>query len=244
MCFFHSNDPDVNAAVREAVDDNHLLMGAGPTEREGELAELICRYLPSVDKIQITNTGSEATFHAIRLARAHTGRDDVIIMQGGFNGWHDAVAANVISNLNVVGPRVSPGEYPFDAISAGIPEAQKRQVHVVNFNALACVRHVAERHQIACLILEPILQNIGIVRPVFGYLEGLRKLADEFGFLLYRREPRFRLRCTAATNVDRRRHLSIPPPHQTGKHFLRPHRRRYRDHARSFPGSYGPIRRK
>lgn len=182
--FLGHNDPDVNAAVCEAVDENHLLMGAGPTEREGELAELVCRQIPSVDKIQITNTGSEATFHAIRLARAHTGRDDVIIMQGGYNGWHDAVAANVISNLKVVGPRVSPGEYPFDAISAGIPEAQKRQVHVINFNDLDSVCHVAKNHKIACLILEPILQNIGVVLPVPGYLEKLRKLADEFGFLL------------------------------------------------------------
>ena len=182
--FLGHNDSDINAAARAAIDDDHVLMGAGPTEREGELAELICRHIPSVDKIQITNTGSEATFHAIRIARAHTGRDGVIIMQGGYNGWHDAVAANVISKLETIGPRRSPGEYPFDAISAGIPDAQKRQVHVVNFNDLDSVRHVAERNEIACLILEPILQNIGIVKPLPGYLAGLRSLADEFGFLL------------------------------------------------------------
>lgn len=182
--FLGHNDPDVNAAVRKAIDGEHVLMGAGPTEREGELAELICRYVPSVEKIQITNTGSEATYHAIRIARAHTGHDDVIIMQGGYNGWHNDVAGNVISDLRTVGPRVSPGEYPFDAISAGIPEAQKRRVHVVNYNDLESVRYVLKHHKVACIILEPILQNIGLVRPRAGYLEGLRQLADEHGFLL------------------------------------------------------------
>src|SRR5688500_7010922 len=182
--FLGHNDPDVNAAAIEAITSDRVLMGAGPTDREGELAELVCTHIPAVDKIQITNTGSEATFHAIRIARAHTGRDDVIIMQGGYNGWHNDVAANVISDLANIGPRVSPGEYPFDAISAGIPISHQRHVHVVNYNYLAYVRSVAERHRIACIILEPILQNIGVVKPQPGYLAGLRALADEFGFLL------------------------------------------------------------
>lgn len=182
--FLGHNDPDINAAVRKAIDEDHVLMGAGPTEREGELAELICRHVPSVERVQLTNTGSEATYHAIRIARAHTGHDDIIIVQGGYNGWHNDVAANVISSLDAVGPRVSPGEYPFDAISAGIPDVQKRYVHVVNYNDLDSVRHVLRRHRIACMILEPVLQNIGIVHPQRGYLQGLRKLADEFGFLL------------------------------------------------------------
>jgi glutamate-1-semialdehyde 2,1-aminomutase len=182
--FLGHNDPNVNEAVAAALQDDRVLMGAGPTDREGELAELICGRLPGVEKLQITNTGSEATFHAIRIARAHTGRDDVIIMQGGYNGWHNDVAANVISDLAAIGPRVSPGEYPFDAISAGIPVSHQRHVHVVNFNDLESIRYVAARHPIACVILEPILQNIGVVKPKPGYLEGLRRLADELGFVL------------------------------------------------------------
>jgi glutamate-1-semialdehyde 2,1-aminomutase len=182
--FLGHNDPDVNEAVSLALRDNRILMGAGPTDREGELAELVNAHVPGAEKIQIANTGSEATYHAIRIARAHTGRDDVIIMQGGYNGWHNDVAANVISDLAVIGPRVSPGEYPFDPISAGIPLSDRRRVHVVNFNDLDSVRQVASRHAIACLILEPILQNVGVIKPLPGYLEGLRRLADEFGFLL------------------------------------------------------------
>lgn len=182
--FLGHNDPDVNRAVAQTLENDSVLMGAGPTNLEGELARLFCEAIPGVESIQVTTTGSEATYHAIRIARAVTGRDHVIIMQGGYNGWHDAVACNVISQLEDIGPRVSPGEYPIDAISAGIPEASKYLTHVVNFNDLDSVEYVLKRYPVACIMLEPILQNIGVVKPVEGYLQGLRKLADTHGFLL------------------------------------------------------------
>lgn len=182
--FLGHNDPDVNNAVKESLDNNTILMGAGPTDLEGQLAELFCQCVPTVEQIQLTTTGSEATYHAIRIARAVTKRDHVIIMQGGYNGWHNDVAGNVISNLSDIGARVSPGEYPFDSLSAGIPQSHKSLVHVVNYNDLDSVRYVMKRYPVACIILEPILQNIGIVKPLPGYLEGLRKLADEDGSLL------------------------------------------------------------
>jgi glutamate-1-semialdehyde 2,1-aminomutase len=182
--FLGHNDPDVDGAVQKAISEQRVLMGAGPTHLEGEFAELFCRSVPTVEKIQITTTGSEATYHAIRIARAATRRDHIIVMQGGYNGWHNDVAANVISNLNDVGPRVSPGEYPFDSLSAGIPDQHKALVHVVNFNDLDSVSYILKRHPVACLLLEPILQNIGVIKPQPGYLQGLRRLADDHGFLL------------------------------------------------------------
>lgn len=182
--FLGHNDPDVNAAVMDAINGQSVLMGAGPTDLEGQFAELFCKSVPTAEKLQITTTGSEATYHAIRIARAATGRDHVIIMQGGYNGWHNDVAGNVISNLEDVGPRVSPGEYPFDSLSAGIPEQHKALIHVINYNDLDSVQYIVSRYPVACIILEPILQNIGIVKPENGYLEGLRQLADENGFLL------------------------------------------------------------
>ncbi|HWK57099.1 MAG TPA: aspartate aminotransferase family protein [Parapedobacter sp.] len=182
--FLGHNDVDVNDAVAQSITDDLVLMGAGPTNLEGEFARLFCDSVPNVDKIQITTTGSEATYHAIRIARAATGRNHVIIMQGGYNGWHNDVAANVISSLDVVGPRVSPGEYPIDALSAGIPEEHRSLIHVVNYNDLSSVEYIVKRFPVACIVLEPILQNIGIVKPLPGYLEGLRALADEQGFLL------------------------------------------------------------
>ncbi len=182
--FLGHNDPDVNEAVRSSLEEKSLLIGSGPNNHEGLLAELFCQCVPSVESIQVTCTGSEATFHAIRISRAVTKREHIIIIQGGYNGWHNDVAGNVISNLDNVGERVSPGEYPFDPLSAGIPEFNKSLVHVINFNDLDSVSYIIKRFPVACIILEPILQNIGIVKPQEGYLEGLRKLADEHGFLL------------------------------------------------------------
>lgn len=182
--FLGHNDPDINNAVRDLLSQDAVLMGAGPTDLEGRFAELFCKSVPSVDSIQITTTGSEATYHAIRIARSVTQKDHIIVMQGGYNGWHNDVACNVISALSDVGERVSPGEYPFDSLSAGIPDEHKSLVHIINYNDLDSVRYVLKRYPVACLILEPILQNIGIVKPQPGYLEGLRQLADENGFLL------------------------------------------------------------
>ncbi|MEQ7800754.1 aspartate aminotransferase family protein [Pedobacter sp. ASV1-7] len=182
--FLGHNDSDVNAAVLASINDQSVLMGAGPTDLEGQFAELFCKCVPTAEKLQITTTGSEATYHAMRIARAVTGRDHVIIMQGGYNGWHNDVAGNVISNLQDIGDRVSPGEYPFDSLSAGIPDQHKALVHVINYNDLESVQYIVKRYPTACIILEPILQNIGIVKPQEGYLEGLRKMADDEGFLL------------------------------------------------------------
>jgi len=106
------------------------------------------------------------------------------VMQGGYNGWHNDVACNLMTPLAELGPRVSPGEYPYVPLGAGIPEGHSRLIHIINFNDLESVRYVCERYRIAALITEPILQNIGIVHPQPGYLQGLRKLADEYGFVL------------------------------------------------------------
>lgn len=178
------NDPHVNEAVRRVLEAGASLFGTGTTELEGRLAELVCRHVDFVDSIQLLNTGSEATAEAVRLARAATGRDHIIVMQGGYNGWHNDVACNLMTPLEVLGPRRSPGEYPFVPISAGIPRAHQELVHPVNFNDLDSVAWVAERYPVACLITEPILQNIGVVHPLPGYLAGLRQLADRYRFVL------------------------------------------------------------
>jgi len=105
-------------------------------------------------------------------------------MQGGYNGWHNDVAYNVMTPLDQIGPRRSPGEYPAVPLGAGIPESHRALVHVVNFNDLDSVEYVAKQYPLAALITEPILQNIGIVKPQPRYLEGLRRLADQYGFVL------------------------------------------------------------
>jgi len=182
--FLGHNDPYVTQAVIEALQQKASLFGSGTTVAEGQLAELICQNVPSAECVQLLNTGSEATYEAIRLARAVTGRDHIIKMQGGYNGWHNDVSCNVMTPLSQLGGRRSPGEYTFQPISAGIPVAHQRFVHSVNFNDLESVRFVCEACAVAGLIVEPVLQNVGVIRPKPGYLQGLRQLADEFGFIL------------------------------------------------------------
>ena len=182
--FLGHNDPYVTDAVISVLRRSASLYGSGTTELEGQLAELICRHVPAVESVQFLNTGSEATYLALRLARAVTGRDHIIVMQGGYNGWHDDVSCNLMTPLELVGPRVSRGEYPYIPLSAGIPREHQRLVHPINFNDLESVDCVCQKYPVAALITEPILQNIGIVKPEGGYLQGLRRLADRCGFIL------------------------------------------------------------
>ena len=179
----HNFQP-VNQAACDALNGGDSLFGAGPSELEGRLAELVCRTVPTVDKVTLLNTGSEATSLAVRLSRAITERQHVIVIQGSYNGNHDELACNVFNSLEEIGPRVSPGEYPLRPLGAGTTVEQSRLIHAINFNDLESVRYVCLRYPVAALITEPVLQNIGVVRPNPGYLVGLRRLADEFGFLL------------------------------------------------------------
>jgi glutamate-1-semialdehyde 2,1-aminomutase len=182
--FLGHNHPRVNGAVVDVLRGGASLFGSGTTEVEGKLAELLCTKISILDRVVILNTGSEATSAAIRLARAFTGREHVIVMQGGYNGSMDGLSCNVMNGAAEVGPRVSPGEYKYIPMGAGTASYQAHFTHVINFNDPDSVRYVCERHKVAALITEPILQNIGIVRPRPGYLESLRELADEYGFLL------------------------------------------------------------
>jgi glutamate-1-semialdehyde 2,1-aminomutase len=176
--------PDVAGAVRQCLDRGLDLFGAGPTKLEGSLADLICSHIPWVEQVVFLNSGSEATAQSIRLARAVTQKDHVILMQGGYNGWHNDVACNLATPLEKLGPRRSPGEYGIHPVSAGIPMEHRRLIHAVNFNDPESVRYVCERHPVGALITEPVLQNVGLIKPLPGYLQELRSLADEYGFLL------------------------------------------------------------
>lgn len=177
-------DEYVNNAVRRVLDEQRSLYGSGTTKLEGQLAQMIVDAVPAVESVQILNTGSEATYQALRLARAATGRSHIIKPQGGYHGWHNDVACNLMTPLSSLGERRTADEYPFRPISAGIPEEHSSLVHPVNFNDLESVEAVCRKYPIAALICEPILQNVGIIRPLPGYLEGLRALADKYGFVL------------------------------------------------------------
>jgi len=182
--FLGHNFQPVNQAAIDCLGAGESLFGAGLSVLEGRLAELLCTKIGAVQKAVLLNTGSEATSFAIRLSRAITQRDHFIVIQGGYNGNHDELACNVFNSLREIGPRVSPGEYPLRPLGAGTTIESSRLVHVINFNDLESVRYVCARYPVAALITEPVLQNIGVVKPQPGYLAGLRSLADELGFLL------------------------------------------------------------
>ena len=182
--FLGHNFAPINEAAAVALKNGDSLFGAGPSKAEGDLAELICRNVPAVEKVTFLNTGSEATSLSIRIARAVTQRSHIIVMQGGYNGNHDELACNVFNALADIGPRVSPGEYPLRPLGAGTTIEQTHYVHAINYNDLDSVRYICRRFPVAALITEPLLQNIGVVKPQPGFLEGLRDLADEFGFVL------------------------------------------------------------
>jgi glutamate-1-semialdehyde 2,1-aminomutase len=182
--FLGHNFRPVNEAAAAALTTGDSLFGAGPSVLEGVVAELIVTHVPAVEKLTLLNTGSEADALAVRIARAVTGKKHVIVMQGGYNGNSDELACNVFNTVAEIGPRVSPGEYPLKPLGAGTTILDTRFVHAINYNDLESVRHVCRRYPVAALLTEPLLQNIGVVKPDPGYLEGLRALADELGFLL------------------------------------------------------------
>ena len=171
------NDEDVDRAVVETA--RHVdLMGVGVTPVEIQLAERLVELVPSVEKVLLTMTGSEATFHALRLARAATGRRYVIKFQGCYHGWHDAVAMNVISPPEKVGQK--------DPLSSGIlPEVLEATI-VLPFNDAGAVERELESRPegIAAIILEPIPHNVGTLLPKPGYLERLRELCTKHGTVL------------------------------------------------------------
>jgi len=169
------NDPDADGAVAAAARSVGL-MGVGVTPIEIELAEQLCELVPSVERVLLTETGSEATFHAIRVARAATGRRHVIKFQGCYHGWHDAVAMNVISLPENVGRH--------DPLSKGVlPEVTEATI-VCRFNDAEEVERALIDHDVAAIILEPIPHNIGAVLPEDGFLERLRELATKHGTVL------------------------------------------------------------
>jgi len=169
--------PGVDQAVERAIRTVDLL-GVGTTEQEILLSQKLVQHIPSAEKVLHCVTGSEATHHAVRLARAVTGRKKIVKFQGCYHGWHDAVCMNVISAPRNVGR--------YDPASAGILEESAGQTVVLDFNRLDQVEDALrrERGQIAAIILEPIPHNIGCLLPLPGYLEGLRTLCDEHGVIL------------------------------------------------------------
>jgi glutamate-1-semialdehyde 2,1-aminomutase len=169
--------PEVNRRVSEAISQVDLV-GIGVSELEVALAQKIVQHIPSADKVVFCNSGSEATFYALRLARAATGRRKVIKFQGCYHGWHDAVLMNVISPADKMGQK--------DPLSAGMTPEVVDDTLILPFNEVEEVAQTIHEQgeTIAAVILEPIPHNIGCVLPRPEFLRTLRYLTEAYGIVL------------------------------------------------------------
>jgi glutamate-1-semialdehyde 2,1-aminomutase len=173
MILGHAFPPVVEAIQQAAA--RGASFGAS-TAAEGDLAELVVRCFPSVEKLRFVSSGTEACMSAVRVARGFTGRNFVVKFEGCYHGHSDAMLVKAGSGVATLG---IPG-------SAGVPAETAMHTIALPFNDLEAVRAVfaARPEEIACVIVEPVVGNAGTIAPAAGYLEGLRALTTEFGALL------------------------------------------------------------
>src|ERR1700687_6242861 len=153
-----------------------------PHDMEWELAEEICARYP-VEMVRFGSSGTEVTMHACRIARAATDRDKIIKFEGSYHGLHDTALVSVKPKETEYGDENAPNSVPG---GGGVPKAAIDNVVVASFNNLKSVENRFKQYpgQIAAIILEPIMMNVGLCIPQPGFLEGLRKLCDANGALL------------------------------------------------------------
>jgi glutamate-1-semialdehyde 2,1-aminomutase len=174
------NDPRINSAVHAAMEE-HGISFSTANPLEVELAERLVGMIPSAERVVFACTGTEATFHAIRLARAFTGRERILKFEGNYHGWHDYVAWSHHFATDDTGDVPTPV-----AASAGIPASVRDLVVVREYNDASGVRDTLAREgdSIAAVILEPVFHNAGVVLPDPGFLETLREACTSAGTVL------------------------------------------------------------
>lgn len=166
--------PSVIEAVQKACE-NGLTFGA-PTEKEVELAQLIQSCVPSMEMMRLVNSGTEAVMSAVRAARGFTGREKIIKFTGCYHGHSDGLLVKAGSGLMT-------GSVPD---SAGVPAGYAAATLLAEYNDIASVRRLLEenKEQVACIVVEPVAANMGVVPPEEGFLASLREAADAYGALL------------------------------------------------------------
>lgn len=169
----HAHPSVVEAVSRTAT--NGTSFGA-PTTLETELAEIIVTAVPSIEQVRLVNSGTEATMTAIRVARGYTGRDKIVKIDGCYHGHVDYLLAKAGSGVATFGL----------SDSGGVPEDFARNTLTIPFNDADALKTTvaANSDEIACLILEPIMGNMGIIPPRDGYLNELREITEQYGIVL------------------------------------------------------------
>src|SRR5581483_11483628 len=173
--------PDVVKAAQEAAALG--LSFPGPSEHEIRLAEQLTGRLPSLESVRFTNSGTEATMHAVRLARAFTGRPKIAKFEGAYHGTHDWALVSVSPDPRAAGGRRRPKPV---AWSAGVPASVLKQVVVLPWNDAEACEQIVEKEaaQLAAVLVDPLLGIGGLLPPAPGFLERLRAVTERHGILL------------------------------------------------------------
>ena len=174
--------PSVTAAIKNQLDKG-VIYGLC-NELEVKVAKKIVAHVPSAQMVRFCNTGTEATYHAIRLARAYTRRSKIVKFEGAYHGWHDIVSFSSNPSLKEAGPRKHPIPVPD---TAGLPADAAKHVIIVPFNDQEAVEKTIKKHhnEIAALITEPILHGSATcITPKKGFLKFLRKITTEYNITL------------------------------------------------------------
>jgi glutamate-1-semialdehyde 2,1-aminomutase len=170
--------------VMKAVGErlNTGTMFGMPHNAEWELAEEICQRFP-VEMVRFGSSGTEATMHSVRLARAATGRDKIVKFEGGYHGLHDSALVSVKPKADEYGDINAPTPVPG---GLGVPKGTLANVVIATFNDLPSVERLFKLYpgEIAAIILEPVMMNVGVCMPQPGFLQGLRDIATKSGALL------------------------------------------------------------
>ncbi len=173
MILGHSN-PIIIDAVK-AVLDKGLGFGA-PTEIETSLAKKVCQIMPSIELVRMVSSGTEATMSAIRLARGYTNRDKILKFEGCYHGHSDTLLVKAGSGALTLGVPTSPG----------VPADLAKHTLTLEYNNLELVEDLFSKvgEEIGCIIVEPVAGNMNCIPPKDGFLQGLRKICDEYGAVL------------------------------------------------------------
>ncbi|MEE9585471.1 MAG: glutamate-1-semialdehyde 2,1-aminomutase [Nitrososphaerales archaeon] len=169
----HANRSIVEA-VKEQLSDGTMF--GTPTEIEVEFAELVAKIVPCVEMMRVVSSGTEATMHAIRVARGYTGRDKVVKFEGCYHGAHDYMLVKAGSGASTFG---APD-------SLGVPSDTVKNTILLPYNDVKAFEETVKKEgeDIAAVILEPVIGNAGVILPQDGYLQALRKITEENGILL------------------------------------------------------------
>jgi len=176
----HAHPKIVEAVSRAMAGGSHF---AAATPAEAEAAERFCRMVPTAESVRFTNSGSEATMLALRLARAHTRRTRFLKFEGHYHGWYDPYCLNGHSHpAKQLGPRENPTKFPD---SEGIPASVLEDVVLAPWNDLEALESILRRHgrELAAVITEPIMANMGCILPREGYLQNVCDLTHQVGAL-------------------------------------------------------------